>query len=179
MYWNVLQATNQALDPATIVCDFEAALQQAAMTQFCDAHVVGCYFHFLQANGRKMDKLAISPVEIAVAMEGRALDLITVIPVERVAADGTAFVRTRIRELCNSRGHSYSHGKWDAFWAYFHRTWARSFPPHLWNVSGIDCDAPTDLRGWHRVARSRSRTVGRGPVEQASTPAMPRAFCAS
>ncbi|GMF37841.1 unnamed protein product [Phytophthora fragariaefolia] len=61
MYCNVIdhviQATDQKLNPAKVICDFESGLIKAMLTQFPDAKVSGCYFHFKQALGRQMKKL--------------------------------------------------------------------------------------------------------------------------
>lgn len=63
MYWNTLhhlfQATDQILDPAAVVCDFKVGLLNAVVTQFPDDEIIRCYFHFIQALGRKMVKLSI------------------------------------------------------------------------------------------------------------------------
>ncbi|POM75316.1 Hypothetical protein PHPALM_7596 [Phytophthora palmivora] len=48
-YWDIIhhvvQATDQRLSPAEVICDFEAGLMDAVQTQFPDAMVVGCLFH--------------------------------------------------------------------------------------------------------------------------------------
>lgn len=63
MYWNaiscVISATDDKLQPETVVCDFEAALHDVVHIQFQDdpqPRVVGCYFHFKQACRRKNEE---------------------------------------------------------------------------------------------------------------------------
>ncbi|TYZ68480.1 hypothetical protein PybrP1_002284 [[Pythium] brassicae (nom. inval.)] len=138
---NIGHATNQTLDPATVVCDFEIAFQQAALTQFDGAQVAGCYFHLMQANRRKMVKLAISAAGISVTMQRGAIDLLTVLRVDHIAVAGTALVRSRIRERFESQGCGYSHAEWNSYCAYFHHQWMRVIQPHIWIVSAIDRDA--------------------------------------
>ncbi|GMF48158.1 unnamed protein product [Phytophthora fragariaefolia] len=61
-YWDmvhfVVQATDQQLEPAEIVCDFEAALMDSLQTQFTNAIVLGCLFHLKQAFRRAMKRYA-------------------------------------------------------------------------------------------------------------------------
>jgi hypothetical protein len=49
-YWDVfhqlIRAIDQQLEPAEIVCDFEAGLIRAVQVQFPNADVIGCLFHF-------------------------------------------------------------------------------------------------------------------------------------
>ncbi|POM75121.1 Hypothetical protein PHPALM_7820 [Phytophthora palmivora] len=41
--------TKVELDPATVICDFEPRSIKAVLTQFPNARVSGCFFHFKQA----------------------------------------------------------------------------------------------------------------------------------
>ncbi|EGZ18676.1 hypothetical protein PHYSODRAFT_501434, partial [Phytophthora sojae] len=50
----VVQSTDQQLEPAEVVCDFESALIDAVQTQFPNAIVIGCLFHLKQALRRAM-----------------------------------------------------------------------------------------------------------------------------
>jgi hypothetical protein len=64
----IIQATDQQLEPAEIVCDFEAALIQAVQVQFPNADIIGCLFHFKQAIRRRMRRLAIPEQGATIAM---------------------------------------------------------------------------------------------------------------
>lgn len=126
-YWNVIhhvfQACDQKLAPATIVCDFEAGHSNAVLTQFPKARVCGCYFHFKRALRRFMKKLCIPNPEVKIAMEKGVIDILAVIDQDKIAVQGTVYVRKLIRQKCDAKGIPSSHAKWDAFWAYFQRQW--------------------------------------------------------
>ncbi|GMF52676.1 unnamed protein product [Phytophthora fragariaefolia] len=133
MYWNVIdhviQATDQKLNPAKAICDFESGLIKAVLTQFPDAKVSGCYFHFKQALGRQMKKLQISAPEIKIAMAPGGVDVLAVVDKDKVAVQGTPYVRKLIREECVEEGLTYSYHKWESFWSYFNRQWVHRYAP--------------------------------------------------
>ncbi|OWY92932.1 LOW QUALITY PROTEIN: hypothetical protein PHMEG_00037850 [Phytophthora megakarya] len=70
-YWNIVhviaQGTDQQIEPAEIVCDFEPALQNALQVQFPNAIVIGCLFPLNQALRRAMKMFAIPDVECTIA----------------------------------------------------------------------------------------------------------------
>jgi len=140
-YWDVfnliIQATDQQIEPAEVVCDFEAGLIGAVQVQFPNADVLGCLFHFKQAVRRRMRRLTISEPATRVAMERGMLDMLTVIPPDEVATTGIAWVKTQIKARCRTLGIPYSRNNWRSFWAYFRRTWIDRFPPDVWNVHGM------------------------------------------
>ncbi|GMF24073.1 unnamed protein product [Phytophthora fragariaefolia] len=141
MYWNVIdhviQATDQKLNPAKVICDFESGLIKAILTQFPDAKVSGCYFHIKQALGRQTKKLQIPAPKIKIAMAPGGVDVLAVVDKDKVAVQGTAYVRKLIHEECVAEGLTYTYHKWESFWSYFNRQWVRRYDPDLWNVEGM------------------------------------------
>lgn len=87
-YWDmihcVVQATDQQLNPAQVVCNFKPALINADQTQLPNAEVIGCLFHFEQAIRRGMKRLSISEDEASVAMTPGVLDVFTVVEPRKV-----------------------------------------------------------------------------------------------
>lgn len=140
-YWDIIhfvvQSTDQQLCPTQVVCDFEAGLIDAVKTQFPDADIVGCLFHFKQANQRAMRKLSIPPEEIRIAMKPGVLDILCVIKHEDILKHGIKYVITRIKSFCDEDKFNYSSCLWKRYWNYFRCTWINRFPPRVWNVIGI------------------------------------------
>ncbi|OWZ17122.1 LOW QUALITY PROTEIN: hypothetical protein PHMEG_0008975 [Phytophthora megakarya] len=125
-YWHLMEAVNVAaddkIDPSIVVCDFEEGLQAAAQVQFRDADVVGCYFHFKQACRRKMKALGIPEIETNIAMRKGVLDMLTVIPHEKIEAPATRvpralvqYVQNKIHSLCMEENATYSASLWELF----------------------------------------------------------------
>ncbi|GMF17267.1 unnamed protein product [Phytophthora fragariaefolia] len=75
----VVQGTDQRLEPAEVVCDFENALIDALQTQFPNAIVIGCLFHLKQALRRAMKGFLILEDECSIAMTRGVLDTLTVL----------------------------------------------------------------------------------------------------
>lgn len=142
MYWDLLhqiiQTTDQQLSPAEVICDFETGLINAISTQFPNAEVIGCMFHFKQALQKRLKKLRIPKAEIAIAMTKGVVDMLTVIDPERIESHGITWVKREIKARCTSVDLRYSRLKWREFWVYFRRTWISKYPPSLWNVFGLD-----------------------------------------
>ncbi|POM65201.1 Hypothetical protein PHPALM_19123 [Phytophthora palmivora] len=124
-YWDmihfIVQATDQQIEPAEIVCAFESALMDALQTQFPNAIVLGCLFHMKQALRRAMKRCAIPEDECLIGMTQGVLDTVTVIEHEQV-----------------ERALTYSVEKWKQFWSYFERTWLKQYSIEVWNVYGLD-----------------------------------------
>ncbi|OWZ11092.1 LOW QUALITY PROTEIN: hypothetical protein PHMEG_00015947 [Phytophthora megakarya] len=140
-YWNIVhfiaQGTDQQIEPAEIVCDFEPALQNALQVQFPNAIVIGCLFHLKQALRRAMKRFAIPDVECTIEMTRGVLNVLTVIAHDQVEL-GTKWVKQEIRRRCSATGVYYSKGKWRGFWGYFSRSWLEQFGVEVWNVHGLD-----------------------------------------
>ena len=57
-----LKKQNSYLDPTEVVVDFEKASINAFLTVFPKVQVRGCFFHFAQANWRKVQELGLAPL---------------------------------------------------------------------------------------------------------------------
>lgn len=144
-YWNLLQyitdsLCGESMAPHQVVCDFESPLIHAMSDWFPSADIIGCLFQFKQACQRKIRKYRISPPEMSVAMEKGVLDMLTVIPREKIPTHGIAWVQAKIQERCRELALAHSLAKWGRFWSYFRRTWLRLLPSKYWNVHGIRQD---------------------------------------
>ncbi|KAK1941006.1 hypothetical protein P3T76_007712 [Phytophthora citrophthora] len=140
-FWDIMhfivQGTDQQLEPAEVVCDFESALIQAVQTQFPNAIIIGCLFHLKQALRRAMKRFAIPVEECAIAMSRGVVDMLTVVSpslIERCIK----WVKHEIRQRCTESGTSYSKVKWRGFWGYFQRTWLDHYDVSEWNVAGLN-----------------------------------------
>ncbi|GMF50266.1 unnamed protein product [Phytophthora fragariaefolia] len=133
----VVQATDQQLEPAEIVCDFEAALMDSLQTQFPNAIVSGCLFHLKQAFRRTIKRYAIPEEECVIAMTRGVLDTLTVIDSTHIAR-GIKWVKREIKIRCAEVGVGYSALKYIEFWGYFDRTWIKGYPIEVWNVYGMN-----------------------------------------
>eukprot|EP00644_Phytophthora_capsici_P003990 jgi/Phyca11/108303/e_gw1.15.667.1 len=131
--------TDQQIEPAEIVCDFESGLLDAVQTQFPNAIVVGCLFHLKQALRRAMKRFAIPEEECCIAMASGVIDMLTVLE-HSLVVRGTKWVKREIRERCKSLGLAYSKAKWRGFWDYFNSTWLGKYDVEVWNVAGLDKD---------------------------------------
>ncbi|KAG2916481.1 hypothetical protein PC119_g18756 [Phytophthora cactorum] len=140
-YWDmmhfVVQGTDQQLEPAEIVCDFETGLLNAVNTQFPNALVIGCLFHLKQALRRAMKRFAIPEEECCIAMISGVLDMLTVAE-HSLIERGTKWVKREIRERCSAAGIANSKAKWRGFWDCFRRTWMEKYGVEVWNVAGLD-----------------------------------------
>ncbi|OWZ18206.1 hypothetical protein PHMEG_0007745 [Phytophthora megakarya] len=141
----VVQSTDQQLEPAEVVCDFESALISAVQTQFPNAIIIGCLFHWKQALRRAMKRFLIAEEECSIAMTRGVLDILTVIDhslVERgvkwVKREILRYQRREIRQRCNDVGIEYFKAKWRGFWEYFQRTWLDQYDISVWNVAGLN-----------------------------------------
>ncbi|ETI55988.1 hypothetical protein F443_01385, partial [Phytophthora nicotianae P1569] len=79
----------EKLEPCDVVCAFEMLRIQAIEKQFPIAEVIGCLFHFKQAERRQMKTTySIPDAEDRVAVEKGVLDLLTVIEPNLVPRHG-------------------------------------------------------------------------------------------
>jgi len=163
-YELVFQSVNNALgcklDAATVTCDFEKALVNAAKITFGTARTkyVLCFFHFKQAIRRKLidlrlpDKviLALLGGEVTSEDNGRNekihvvghIDLLTVIPVEEIEFIGIPFIRSQMEEYEQEHKASL-----DEFWnKYFTRVWLKSYDPNDWNIGTFRGNLDDDER---------------------------------
>lgn len=56
-FLSITQATDQQLDPAEVVCDFEAALISAVQVYFPNAITIGCLSTLSQQSGNVLESL--------------------------------------------------------------------------------------------------------------------------
>ncbi|GMF25787.1 unnamed protein product [Phytophthora lilii] len=133
----VVQATDQNLEPAEVICDFEAGLMNSIQTQFPNAIVLGCLFHMKQALRRAMKRYAIPDEECSIAMTPGVLDMLTVMDPARINK-GSKWAKREMKMRCPEAGLIYSAEKWSEFWGYFARTWLEQYPIEVWNVYGLE-----------------------------------------
>ena len=85
------------MNPKHIYCNFEKALINAAKSQFADAEIIGCLFHFKQALRRHMiSKLDMDEEQVGMAMEKNCLDILTVILKHEIKKKGIPYVKNAI-----------------------------------------------------------------------------------
>ena len=127
LYWhalhNVIVASGWKLEPFSITCDFEKALHNAIGDQFPHAITNGCFFHFKQANRKKMRELGFDSEVIARAMSPYAFDILNIINHDEIVSKGIPYVRL-ILETENMT--TEDNARWEAFWRYFMRFWMSS-----------------------------------------------------
>ncbi|POM80282.1 LOW QUALITY PROTEIN: Hypothetical protein PHPALM_1901, partial [Phytophthora palmivora] len=125
MFQCIAFALGKKPNPASVVCDLEAAMIFAIRNIFR-----------LRVS-RKMKEYRLSEAEASVAMEFGVLDMLTVIAPEKIAIEGVAWAKSKIKAQCETKGLCYSRGKWIKFWQYFARTWLEMYPPELRNICGV------------------------------------------
>ncbi|GMF52565.1 unnamed protein product [Phytophthora fragariaefolia] len=140
-YLRLLQCVEDAvgtkLVPKDVVCAFEGALINAMGTFFPNIRIIGCLFHFKQACRRILKKYGLPNAEVRLAMAATVFDILTVINPEKIALQGVAWVKRKVRQQCENAGVTYSRPIWKNFWEYFARTWLEVYPPTYRNVFGI------------------------------------------
>jgi hypothetical protein len=56
----VMRYTGSALNPHQVVCDFELSIMTAVQTEFVNAEICGCFFHFTQSLWRRVQNLGLA-----------------------------------------------------------------------------------------------------------------------
>ncbi|GMF20429.1 unnamed protein product [Phytophthora fragariaefolia] len=163
-YWDmihfIVQATDRQIEPAEIVCDFEAALMDSLQMHFPNAIVLGCLFHMKQALRRAMKRFAIPEDECLIAMTPGVSDTLTVLNHAKVKG-GMKWVRREIKQRCRAVDVVYSVAKWREYWSYFERTWLEQYSIDVWNVFGLDNElvaSDNPLERFNRELNSRFPT---------------------
>lgn len=104
VYWKLLtfvaEATDHQLDPEFVSCDFERGLINAVRDQFPDVDIRRCHFHFKQACRRKMKQCRLPDSEVAIAITVGVLDMLSVVPVHKIAVQGIRWVQRTIQDRC-------------------------------------------------------------------------------
>ncbi|KAE9028431.1 hypothetical protein PR002_g10394 [Phytophthora rubi] len=113
-YWHALHWVRvlgkMQMTPRSITSDFEAALIKGLAIR------------------RKLIDMRIPANQIAEAMSPGVIDVLTVIPIDKIRSKGIPYVMS----IVNPKGAARI---WTSFWDYFVRTWMTMFPPSLWNVN--------------------------------------------
>ncbi|ETL84285.1 hypothetical protein L917_15859 [Phytophthora nicotianae] len=134
MFKCIAFALGKEPNPGDVVCDFEGALILAIRSQFPSTRIVGCLFLFKQACRRKLKEYRMPNEEAEIAMSFGVFDMLTVIAPEKVAVQGIAWVKRKIKEHRQSKSLLYSREKWKSFWKYVAKTWLSTYTPELWNI---------------------------------------------
>ncbi|OWZ09198.1 hypothetical protein PHMEG_00018138 [Phytophthora megakarya] len=125
----VVQGTDQQLEPAEVVCDFECALIDTVQTQYPNAIVIGCRFHLKQALRRAMKRGGVR-----YRYDPWVLDILTVVE-QNLIERAIKWVKREIRQRCD-----YSKAKSRGFWGYFQQTWLEQYNVSVWNVAGLNSE---------------------------------------
>jgi hypothetical protein len=133
---------------ATVTCDFEKALMQAVkgmppgllimMFNLRYTHagvfgnetvIIGCLFHWKQANRRRLIGLKVSDDVISRLMKPGMLDILTVIAHDEIATIGFEFIRDQLQISDDDESAAI-----EAFFEYFRSTWMNQYSPNDWNI---------------------------------------------
>ena len=99
-YWHALScllSINPNLDPKYVGVDFEPALFNTVKLYFPDAEIIGCFFHFLQANRKHMISIGFSKEEMSAAME--CVFYMIVLPSAKIDEYGIDFIMMMILDF--------------------------------------------------------------------------------
>ena len=91
--------------------------------------IIGCLFHWKQANRRRLIALKFAENVIGRLMRPGILGILTVIPPTEICSIGFEFIRAKLN-LSNAADCQ----KLDVFFTYFRATWMTSFCPSDWNI---------------------------------------------
>ena len=130
----IIASTGFTLTASAIICDFEKGLRNAVKDQFQSDgfKMIGCLFHWKQCLRRKMEELHFCFDSVTEAIgENGILNFLTVIPYDEIER-GIEYCQRKL--LAKFPHHST---KFQLFFAYFRKTWLRSYSPEDWNISAI------------------------------------------
>ena len=113
--------TKCELSPLAVHVDFEKALVNAVRSQFPNAMIVGCYFHFKQAIFRCLKKTHIHTEQVKMAMESNCIDLLTIVPKKEIVKCGIPYLKMVIKSMPDFKESDVK--KWDGVWVCFQRFW--------------------------------------------------------
>ena len=135
--------TNTALSPTRIISDFDTSIKTAAETEFPDAIVSGCFFHFIQNIYRQVMKLGLTRSyenNASARLLIRKLMALAFLPSQLVDFNFSRLVEDRptIRLCRRSQG-------FQRLLAYFKRTYLNGqYIPTFWNVHNRTMDNRTN-----------------------------------
>lgn len=78
-----------------------------------------------------MEALSLPESEVVIAMSKGSLDMLSVIPHEKIKDEGIKFVKGKIRDTCVAKSIRYSDVLRKRFWSYFRTTWLKTFTPSV------------------------------------------------
>jgi len=146
-YWHafnqIIAASNWQLDAATMTCDFEKAIINQLKRQF-NGTLVGCLFHWKQANRRQLLELKI-PQDVVTFLCGGWDDekqsglllLLTIIDPAEILTKGIPYIRSKLRTLGKEAGYE---DNFDLYWVYFQKTWMKYYAITDWNIHHLLSD---------------------------------------
>lgn len=143
---------NTILDVANFTCDFELALVNAGKRVFPGSKPLLCFFHYKQANWKKLREYHVPDNIIYRLMGGTRrvtnettgivedqyvqglLDLLTTIPIEEITKYGIPYIQQQLEsDIINSIiGDSLTR-----YWSYYIKTWLKLNNPETWNISSL------------------------------------------
>ena len=106
-------------DASFVGVDFEAAFIASIKTVFSDAFLVGCFFHFKQANRRKMKKLGMHFAVVEVIL--LVLDYAPSLPMDEIISKGVPYLKFLVRGYLKKKKCLSKIDKktWCIYWKYF------------------------------------------------------------
>lgn len=107
-----------------ITCDFEKALMNSLFNSFSGTELVGCFFHFKQANYRQLQKLKIPFDEINRFLP--QLNNLLLVPRNEVA---------NVFEFYETNGN-FNSPQWKSYWKYLYDTWCVQYCHETWTMEG-------------------------------------------
>ena len=99
--------------------DFEEAFFTSVQMVFSDAFIVGCFFHFKQANRRRMKKLNMHGAVIDAIL--LALDYAPCLPMNEILWKGIPYLKFLVKKRLKDLRKSSKINKktWGLYWKYF------------------------------------------------------------
>ena len=142
------------LTPATMLCDFEKAFQNAFSSVFVGTQISGCFFHLAQCIWRKIQTLHLTQIYVSDERIRRHCKMLVALAF--VPADDVCDVFESLQDVMPPELEELTN--------YFEDTWIGRpfrrrrrdavFKPELWSVfDRVQGDLPktnNSLEGWHR-----------------------------
>jgi hypothetical protein len=99
-FQQLICATDWKFDPISMTCDFEKGLMNMVKLQFPKAQIIGCYFHFKQANRRILKKLQIDDETVSSLINSEGLfNILPLVPVPEITTKGILILHTSIQNF--------------------------------------------------------------------------------
>ena len=148
MYWDafhwIIHITKCKLSPFAAHINFLKALMNDIRSQFPNAIIVSCFFHFKQALFRWLKKSSIHLEQVQMSMEPNCIDLLTIIPKKKIIKLSIPYLKIVIKSMPDFSKSNTK--KWDEFWAYFKRFWYSNEKfIATWNIHNEKTDGYPDI----------------------------------